>query len=41
MKTFTHIISNIEYIVKIGSNAKENWALIDNCLSGRVMVSFG
>lgn len=30
MKTFIHIIGNIEYTIKVGSNAKENWDLIDN-----------
>lgn len=33
MKTFTHKIGDIgdvEYTIKIGSNAKENWDLIDN-----------
>jgi predicted ribosome quality control (RQC) complex YloA/Tae2 family protein len=30
MKTFAHIIGDIEYTIKVGSNAKENWYLIDN-----------
>lgn len=30
MKTFVHTIGDIEYTINIGSNAKENWILIDN-----------
>lgn len=30
MKTFTHIIGDLKYTINIGSNAKENWDLIDN-----------
>lgn len=30
MKTFTHIIGDSKYTIKVGSNAKENWDLIDN-----------
>lgn len=30
MKIFTHKIGDIEYDISIGSNAKENWDLIDN-----------
>lgn len=29
MKTFIHSIGEINYIIKVGSNAKENWLLID------------
>lgn len=30
MKTFIHTIGNITYTIKVGTNAKENWTLIDN-----------
>ena len=30
MKTFSHSIGTINYTIKIGQNAKENWNLIDN-----------
>lgn len=30
MKIFIHTIGDIEYTIQIGSNAKENWTLIDN-----------
>jgi predicted ribosome quality control (RQC) complex YloA/Tae2 family protein len=30
MKTFTHVIGDIEYTIKVGTYAKENWDLIDN-----------
>lgn len=30
MKTFIHTIGDVKYIIQVGSNAKENWTLIDN-----------
>jgi predicted ribosome quality control (RQC) complex YloA/Tae2 family protein len=30
MKIYTHTIGSINYTIKIGQNAKENWELIDN-----------
>lgn len=30
MKTFIHTIGDIKYTIQVGSNAKENWTLIDN-----------
>lgn len=30
MKSFIHIIGDIKYIIYIGSNARDNWNLIDN-----------
>lgn len=30
MKTFFHTIGDIKYTIKVGTNAKENWTLIDN-----------
>lgn len=30
MKIFVHTIGDIKYTIKVGTNAKENWSLIDN-----------
>lgn len=30
MKIFTHSIGEINYTIRVGQNAKENWDLIDN-----------
>jgi predicted ribosome quality control (RQC) complex YloA/Tae2 family protein len=30
MKTFIHNIGDVKYTIQVGSNAKENWTLIDN-----------
>lgn len=30
MKIFVHTIGNVKYTIKVGTNAKENWTLIDN-----------
>ena len=33
MKIYIHTIGDIKYTIKIGTNAKENWSLIDNSYS--------
>jgi len=30
MKTFVHTIGDVKYTIKVGTNANENWTLIDN-----------
>jgi predicted ribosome quality control (RQC) complex YloA/Tae2 family protein len=30
MKTFIHTIGDVKYTIKVGTNANENWTLIDN-----------
>lgn len=30
MKKFIHTIGDMKYVIKVGSNAKENWVLVEN-----------
>ena len=39
MKIFTHSIGEINYTIRVGQNAKENWDLIDKVKEDKNVLS--